>query len=254
MITESEGIILRQTKISGGRRMVSIFTKKFGKIGAGTNLNERSKGKQALALRPFTHGTYEFFKRGDYFNINGADTLHSYYKLGEDVEKYMNASYALEFVDKVTVEGQPAPGLFNLTLDLMKELENRNGRYQTLIAAFEVKALRQLGVFPVLRKCAICGRDLEPAVFSVADGGTVCEDHAAAAREMTPQASKDSLIYEVDFGIVDILEYFDSHPLESLRKLALEDGTAERIRKMMTEYARYHLDFGEMKSESFMTL
>ena len=64
MITESEGIILRQTKISGGRRMVSIFTKKFGKIGAGTNLNERSKGKQALALRPFTHGTYEFFKRG----------------------------------------------------------------------------------------------------------------------------------------------------------------------------------------------
>jgi DNA repair protein RecO (recombination protein O) len=260
MITESEGIVLRQTKISGGRRMVSIFTKRYGKISAGTNITERSRGKQALALRPFTHGTYEFFKRGDYFNINGGDAIHSYYRIGEDVEKYMNASFALELVDKVTVEGQPAPGVFNLTLDLMKELERRKERHRTLIAAFTVKLMKQLGVFPVLGSCAVCGAsNAEGIVFSIPAGGVVCREHASSEAAADSglragAAGNDPLIYNVDFGIIDILEYFDSHPLESLRKVALDEAKAEMIRKMMTAYARYHLDIGEMKSESFMTV
>ncbi len=247
MITESEGIVLRQTKISGGRRMISIFTRQYGKISAGTNITERSKGKQALALRPFTHGSYEFFKRGDYFNINGADTLHSYYRIGEDVDKYMNASYVLELVDKATAEGQPAPGVFNLTLDLLKELEMRQGRYLTLVAAFTVKLMKQLGVFPNLESCAACGKPIsgfaqEGIIFSIPQGGILCPAHAG----------NDSLQYKIDFGIIDILNYFNSNPLESLRKVALDDDKAEKIRKMMTEYARYHLDIGELKSESFM--
>ncbi len=254
MITESEGIVLRQTKISGGRRMVSVFTKKYGKISAGTNLTERSKGKQALALRPFTHGMYEFYKRGDYFNINGADTLHSYYRLGEDVDKYMNASYALELVDKVTAEGQPAPGVFNLTCDLMKELEMRSGRYRTLIAAFEVKLLKQLGVFPELEKCAACGKNIRDEggkiVFSIPAGGVMCAGHEGTGT--APAGSNDRLIYDIDFDIIDILIYFNSNPLESLRKIALEEGKAEKIRRMIARYAAYHLDFGELKSESFM--
>ncbi len=247
MITESEGIVLRQTKISGGRRMISIFTRQYGKISAGTNITERSKGKQALALRPFTHGSYEFFKRGDYFNINGADTLHSYYRIGEDVDKYMNASYVLELVDKATAEGQPAPGVFNLTLDLLKELEMRQGRYLTLVAAFTVKLMKQLGVFPNLESCAACGKPIsgfaqEGIIFSIPQGGILCPAHTG----------NDSLQYKIDFGIIDILNYFNSNPLESLRKVALDDDKAEKIRKMMTEYARYHLDIGELKSESFM--
>ena len=32
MFTETEGIILRQTKIAGGRRMVLLFSEKYGKI------------------------------------------------------------------------------------------------------------------------------------------------------------------------------------------------------------------------------
>lgn len=246
MITESEGIVFRQTKISGGRRMVSVFTKKYGKISAGTNLTERSKGKQALALRPFTHGTYEFFKRGDYYNINGADTLHSYYRIGEDVDKYMNASFALEFVDRITPEGQPSPGVFNLTCDLLKELEMRSGRHRTLTAAFIVKLLRQTGVFPETERCVVCGEDAYAeggkTALSIPAGGIVCPAHRG----------NDTLIYNIDFGIIDILNYFNSHPLESLRKIALDEETAEKIRAMMTEYARYHLDIGELKSESFM--
>ena len=53
MYTDTEGIILRQVKATGGRRMVSVFTKNYGKISVGTNLNERSnKTRAALAIFP----------------------------------------------------------------------------------------------------------------------------------------------------------------------------------------------------------
>ena len=62
MYINSEGIILRQVKAASGRRMLLVFTKKYGKISAGSDISEKGRGKAALALRPFTYGQYEFFK------------------------------------------------------------------------------------------------------------------------------------------------------------------------------------------------
>ena len=100
MITETEGIILRQTKIAGGRRMVVLFSKQYGKISAGTGLNERSRGKQALALRPFTYGNYQLYSKGEFYSINSGDPISSFYGIGEDVDKYMNASYGEAYAEK----------------------------------------------------------------------------------------------------------------------------------------------------------
>ena len=107
MLTDTEGIVLRQVKTSYGRRMILLFSKKYGKISAGTGLNERGKGKSSLALRPFTYGRYELFKNRDSYNINGAEVLKSYYGIGEDVDKYMNGAYVLEFTERVLCGGSP---------------------------------------------------------------------------------------------------------------------------------------------------
>ncbi|MDD4367176.1 MAG: recombination protein O N-terminal domain-containing protein, partial [Eubacteriales bacterium] len=62
MYTDTEGIILRQTKTVNGRRMVLLFSKKYGKISAGTGISEKGRSKAALAMRPFAYGRYEIFK------------------------------------------------------------------------------------------------------------------------------------------------------------------------------------------------
>lgn len=59
MYAETEGIVLKQIKIPGGRRMLVIFTKRYGKISAGTYISEKGKNRAALALRPFTYGRYQ---------------------------------------------------------------------------------------------------------------------------------------------------------------------------------------------------
>ncbi|MCB6367810.1 DNA repair protein RecO, partial [Intestinibacillus massiliensis] len=129
-----------------GRRMVLLFSKKYGKISAGTSISEKGRNKSALAMRPFTYGRYELFKNRDSYNINGAEVLKSYYRIGEDVDKYMNSSYVLEFTEKLLVEEQPSQALFSLILDFFSVMEKRQKSHGTLVLGYEVKALKIMGV------------------------------------------------------------------------------------------------------------
>ena len=170
MLTDTEGIVLRQVKTSYGRRMILLFSKKYGKISAGTGLNERGKGKSSLALRPFTYGRYELFKNRDSYNINGAEVLKSYYGIGEDVDKYMNGAYVLEFTERVLAEEVPSPGIFSLLIDFFDLLENRDKGIGTLVLAYQTKVFRYTGVMPQLERCAICGEEKPAFKFSVEEG------------------------------------------------------------------------------------
>ena len=145
MYTDTEAIVLRQTKTAYGRRMVVLLTKKYGKISAGTSISERGKNKSSLALRPFTYGRYELFKGRDSFSINGAEAIESFYSIGEDIDKFAAASVALELTDRLVEEDQSVPAMFSLLLDFLTMLEGRKNGYGTLLAAFRIKALDLFG-------------------------------------------------------------------------------------------------------------
>ena len=65
MHINSEGIVFRQVKIGGGRKMLHLFTKKYGKISAGSSIAEKSRTKSAMATHLFTYSNYEIFKSTD---------------------------------------------------------------------------------------------------------------------------------------------------------------------------------------------
>ena len=70
------------------RRMILLFSRKYGKISVGTSAAEGGKNKSALAARPFTYGRYELFKGRDSYNLNNGQVIKSYYGIGEDLDKY----------------------------------------------------------------------------------------------------------------------------------------------------------------------
>ena len=242
MHLSDEGIIFRQTKTGDGRRMILLFTKKYGKISVGAGAGERGKSRSSLALRPFTHGSYQIFQGRNYYNLDKAETIESYYSIGEDLDKYMYASYVLELTEKLIPEEVPQPGIFSLLIEFLAELSQRKKQYETLVLAYEVKVLRILGMFPELTACTSCGHKDNLHHFSVSSGGMVCDDCVKNQR--------DSLIYSPKFDIVGILNYFALNSLRSFRKIALDDAVAGQLQTIIRDYISYHLDIGGLKSES----
>ena len=271
MFTDTEGMVLKQVKIAGGRRMIHIFTQKYGKISVGTGITERnSKSKAALAIRPFTYGKYEISKNRDYYNLTGAEVKTSYYSLGEDLDKYAAASHALELTDKVLQEESPQPRLFSTLVDFMNSLDKGISTPETLFLAYETKLLTALGSRPVLTECAICGAVIEmsqpatkatdgseptktaekPTKFSVPDGGMICQECYKKILENNPNDGKLRLIYEPFFDIVNTIRFLETKPFSAFDKIALDPKVATELKSILREYIYYHLDIGPLKSES----
>ena len=243
MYTDCEALILKQVKTLNGRRMIVLFTEKYGKISAGTSISEKGKNKSALALRPFTYGRYELYKNKDNFNINGAETIDSFFSLGEDVDKYMAASYALELTDVLVPEDQPAPGMLNLIHEFLALLEKRKTNYDTLLVAFMLKTLTLVGTEPNLSSCQKCGKTEGLTYFSVPDGGLNCK--ACGSSDQGP----NPLIFEVSDGIINVMRYIKAHPLRSLDGLALPKESEMLLKQILKCYYSYHLGIENLKSE-----
>ncbi|MDD6042834.1 MAG: DNA repair protein RecO [Eubacteriaceae bacterium] len=241
MYINSEAIVFRQIKAAGGRRMLLLFTKKYGKISAGSNISEKGRGKAALALRPFAYGDYELFKNRDFYNLNSGEVKKSFFRIGENLDKYMQASIAMELTEKVLPEGLPQPKIFNLLVEFLSALENREKSHETLLLAYEIKLLELMGTLPETEQCACCGSKDELDFFSVIDGGMICNNCRKIGHER--------LIYQPEFDIVSILNYFLKMPMSKFEKLALNEDVAVKLQQILREYLSYHLDVGSLKSD-----
>ncbi len=248
MLTDTEGIVLRQIKTSYNRRMILLFSRRYGKISAGTGISEKGRGKSSLALRPFTYGRYELFKNRDSYNINSAEVLRSFYRIGEDVDKYMQGAYVLEFTEKALEEEMPAPALFDLLISFFEALEQRERGIGTLVLAYQFKLLKIMGLLPRLDACACCGQQRPAAAFSIREGGIICPECMAK-----PEISSDStLISAGRFDIVKTVRFFIDNPLKKLENIALNEETGTVLQKMVREYAAFHLDISELRSEKLV--
>ena len=242
MVINSEGIVLRQRKIANNRRMIVLFTKRYGKLSAGTSINEKSKSRSALALRPFTYADYNIFKGRESYSIDSAQVISSFYSIGEDLDRFLTASVCIEYLDKVLAEGEPMPHLFDLTLEFLQSVSQAGKSAETLLLAYLYKTLKLLGVAPEISCCVNCGKRLEDfgkdkfKSFSVTSGGIICDD--CAKEEKT---SADSLIYQPSFDIIAVYVYFDSKPLKTFEKIDLKPEVSKQVRSILAEYIERYL-------------
>lgn len=256
----TEGIVLRQRKIANNRRMIVIFTRQYGKLSCGTSINEKSRNRSALALRPFTHAEYDLFKGRESYSINSASVIRSYYSIGEDLGKFAAASAFIEYLDRILQDGEPMPGLFGLALEFMESVARCTVSPDTLLYAFMVKSFRMLGVMPELDCCVSCGRRPEEfgyegpggrrlRMFSVSSGGIICEECANNEKTDT-----NALIYRPSFDIIDVFRFLLGKPVKTFEKVSLRPEVSGYIRRLLNEYTGLYLgvdvlsDFREMEA------
>lgn len=252
MLISTEGIVLRQVKTSAGRRMILIFTRKYGKLSIGAGTNERNpRSKSALATRPYSYGEYEIFKNRGYYNYSSGEVKKSFYSLGEDLDKYMYASYILELTERVLVEEVPQQELFDVLIQVLTSLESRKSGFETLVLVYEIKLLKILGVAPSLQNCTLCGAE-KPTYFSVKDGGMICSECYEKLKAEPTFKPKESLIYSPKFDIVQIIDFFLKRPVKAFDNIALDDKTSKELQSIIRAYLYYHLDVVRLKSESML--
>lgn len=171
-----EAVVLRHVDYGEADRMLTLYTRQFGKTRALAKGARKIASRKAGHIEPFTYVKLQLAHGREMPLITQAETIDAYQPLREDLILTSYAAYVLELLDRFTyVDDLENSALFRLLTDTLSRLASKTDPWLVL-RYYEIRLLDHLGFRPQLFQCANCGREIQPEdqFFSFSAGGVVC--------------------------------------------------------------------------------
>ena len=184
-IYRDDGVVLRTHKLGEADRIVTVLTRKSGRIRAVAKGVRRTRSRFGARLEPFTHVDLLLYTGRSLDIVSQAETVRPYGEpLIADYPRYTSGTVMLETAEKLTpVEKEPALRQFLLLIGGLRALGEGQHNPRLVLDAYLLRSLAVAGYPPSLDECAVCGtRSAEPGspaalrFFGIAAGGLTCQD------------------------------------------------------------------------------
>lgn len=197
-LVKTTAIVLRSRKWGDADRIVTLYSRDFGKIRGVARGARRQKSRFGGAIEPFSVCRLNLFeKTGDsLFRISHVDLVRSSQVLREDLRLMASAARMVNVVTAITPDGDPDPLLFDtLEQGLASLHETKDSSFTALL--FQVRLLGLTGFRPQTDQCAACGKAhfIGEPQFSPTAGGIVCLACASRQRVRCVAFSRGSLLF-----------------------------------------------------------
>ncbi|WP_329103313.1 DNA repair protein RecO [Micromonospora sp. NBC_01699] len=179
-----DAVVLRVQKLGESDRIITLLTRKHGRLRAVARGVRRTSSRFGARLEPFGHVDLQL--AGDPQGNIGSP-LHTVSQVEgidlygrrflEDYPRYTTASAIAETAERLTpVEREPSLRLFQLTLGALRALAEGSHASSLVLDAYLLRGMALAGWAPALVACAVCGTPGAHRAFSVPAGGCVCPD------------------------------------------------------------------------------
>lgn len=139
---KTEGIVIKRSNFSEADRILTIFTKKHGKLKILAKGVRRITSRRGPNIEVFNDVSV-FIHRGRTFDIlTEVELKNSYSKIRKNLDLVGLAFYVCELVDSLCPENQPHPAIYENLKEVLSELD------QGLVHKFEKDLLIELGYLP----------------------------------------------------------------------------------------------------------
>ncbi|MBX6356012.1 MAG: DNA repair protein RecO, partial [Micromonosporaceae bacterium] len=175
-----DAVVLRVQKLGEADRIVTLLTRRHGRIRAVAKGVRRTTSRIGARLEPFGHVDVQVAEAssGSLHTIAQVEGIELYGgRLVGDYPRYTSASAVAETAERLTpVEHEPSLRLFQLTLGALRALAAAEHAATLVLDAYLLRAMGVAGWAPALAECAVCGTRGQHRAFSVPAGGVVCPD------------------------------------------------------------------------------
>lgn len=240
---KTEGIVLKEMRYKDTSKILSIYTKKYGKITAMARGAYKPKSKIIANTQPFSYNEYQLYKGRNFYYINQADIIDSFYSMRERIERVVYGQYMLELVEKSMEEGEENQKIFMLLLKGLNLLSVLDKDFLKFTTAYELKFISFLGYRPCLDRCVICGNeDIKNARYSPKEGGIICCNCYGFD---SSSIYLDDKLYK---GINDLLYI----PLDKISNVQLSADCINRIHNIIVQHILYNIDRAKLNTLNFI--
>ena len=234
---KAEAVVLRSLRYGEADRILHLFTKEQGRVGAIAKGARRTRSRFGARLEPFSHVEILLHEgRGELATVTGVDLIRSHQGLAADPYGLAVGHIGLEAVSRLFIEHDANPRAFHALVRFLDLLDGSvadraaEPALDGLSLSFQLKLLWLAGYLPHLASCSSCGSEGPLVAFSAAAGGGVCADCAAGALELSGPGF---------LGIRALLEA----PLAGARAAGLTKAAARETLLVIESVYEYHGGF-----------
>lgn len=171
-------VVLRGHKLGEADRIITLLTRRYGKVRGVAKGVRRTSSKFGARLEPFAHVDVQLHTGRTLDVITQVQTLDAFgAEIVGDYQRYTTACAVLETVDRIVAEeGEPVLRMYLLAVGALRALGEGRRDPSQVLDAFVLRAMAFAGWAPALEECARCGASGSHAAFNVAAGGSVCAE------------------------------------------------------------------------------
>lgn len=239
-LRESEAIILRSYPLGEADRLVSFFSRSYGRVRGVAKGARRPKSRFGSTLECCTYIRVWFSEREtrDLVQITQAEILESFLSLFGNYEAGNTLSLLAEISETVLPEREPLDASFRLLLSTARAIQ-KTGQTVLPAAYFCLWTMRLSGWLPALDRCARCGATLvgEKGYGAPARSGLWCQQCRKPGMNVISRVALEAARPMLNESLEVVLQRYPPFSLAALQELTsfLLDGIEHQIeRKLAT--------------------
>jgi DNA repair protein RecO (recombination protein O) len=225
VLEKVDGVIIKSNDYGESHKIVTIFSKKLGKISALARGAKKTKSRMAAVTQPFILGQFYVYVNSGLSTIQQGEVIDSFRAVREDIIKTAFSAYIVELTDKLTESRSPDGFIFVELLDTMRWIEE-NEDAAVPIMMYELKMFKKGGFAPTVHGCTNCGSKEELAYFSIREAGLLCKQCS----------SLDQHAFAISPAIAKLLLIFSTVELRRVGTISVKQENIKLLRKIIDAY------------------
>jgi DNA repair protein RecO (recombination protein O) len=245
MLTTTQAIVLKSMKYRDTSKIVTFYTRQFGKIRTIAKGARQSANKFGASLEPLNHVSLVIYKKEhkDLHLISQCDLINSFHRVHDDMERISVGLSVLEIVDHLEHDEEENLALFSLMVQTLTTLDHAPKNFESLRRAFQIKFAAIHGFAPSLDVCSECGESLvnneslSIVGFHVVNGAVVC------TKCRKNSTSTEGFGYTpISAPTLQILRRFLTLPTDGVTTISYNDRIGNELDESVRLYFRYHFE------------
>jgi len=229
-ITKVQGLVLNHINVSEADKILTLLTKESGKIKVYARGCRRPKSRLVSSCEVFSVSDFVLYMGTNLYYINSCDLRESFYELRKDLLRLSYAAYFTEIADTVTYENMDCKSIFLLLAKTLFYLSKQKVPMGILSCAYQIKLMSLSGYRPLLKRCAVCGKEGKFTKFNIRLGGAICDNCAANADAVKINPST--------------LEFYTNLlflPLSRLNTIKIDNNIYMEADRILSEFVQMHI-------------
>lgn len=239
VIVNTQGIVLRAVKYKENDLILTIFTRKLGKISAIAKGARRTKSLLLSSCQVFAYSNFTLKKQGNMYKVTQSEIIKSFYEISYDLDVFSHATYIVQLIN-YNMEDEVTNNRMFILLAQTLYLYSKEEIDKVFIKdAFELKFLDYIGFRPIVNRCSNCGdKNLTGSVFNIYEGGAICQ--------------KCSQFFDynikIDLTTFRLMEYILNNDILTCSKAKVSKYIVRELDKILKRYLDEYVDNRAYKS------